>query len=169
MASEILIIEDNQHDVFALKRAFEKAGLRNDLLHFERGDAVMAYLSATIEQATIEQAELPQLVLLDLMLPDMSGLEILRTIKESSHLRTVPVIIFSSSTDERDIEMCLRAGANSYIPKPITFHELLLAISRLKNYWFEIAVLPKSGTSKSNTSKSNTSKSNTDVETVAPK
>lgn len=145
MANKILVVEDNPHDVFALKRAFEKAGLRNEINHLSRGDAVLSYLQAE-EDALASGGEASiQFVLVDLMLPDISGLEILRRIKESPLLKSIPVIIFSSSTDERDIDSCLRAGANSYIPKPITFHELLLAISRLKNYWFEIAVLPKSG------------------------
>lgn len=144
MANKILLIEDNPHDVFALKRAFEKVGLHNEIIHFSRGNDVLNFLENE-EDTLMNGGEASiQFVLTDLMLPDMSGLEILRTIKGNNLLKVIPVIIFSSSIDERDIDNCLRAGANSYIPKPITFNELLLAIRHLKNYWFEMVALPRS-------------------------
>lgn len=142
-SSTILLVEDNDHDVFAVQRALEKSGVRNPLVHFRTGEELFDYLSVQEEGKTTLKHLVPAVILLDLNLPSMTGHEVLTTIKSLERLRRIPVIIFSSSNDERDIQACFEAGANSYVVKPMTFSGLINAIAELYGYWFEIAVLPK--------------------------
>jgi two-component system response regulator len=83
------------------------------------------------------------LILLDLNLPGTDGREVLEEIKNDPKLRTIPVIVLTTSSDGEDIEKCYRAGANSYIQKPVDLDGFFAAIQRLKNFWFEVALLPK--------------------------
>ena len=85
----------------------------------------------------------PGLVLLDLNMPGMDGRKTLEVIKQDDTLKQIPVIILTTSSDERDIQACYQTGANTYVQKPVSFDGLIEAIKRLKAYWFEIALLPK--------------------------
>jgi two-component system response regulator len=85
----------------------------------------------------------PGLVLLDLNMPGMDGRKTLEVIKRDDALKQIPVIILTTSADERDIHDCYQTGANTYVQKPVSFEGLIEAIKRLKAYWFEIALLPK--------------------------
>ena len=85
------------------------------------------------------------MVLLDLNMPGLDGRKTLQLIKENNVLKQIPVIILTTSADERDIEACYQMGANTYVQKPVSFDGLIEAIKRLKEYWFEIALLPKDG------------------------
>lgn len=142
-SSTILLVEDNDHDVFAVQRALEKSGVRNPLIHFKTGEDLFDFLSSQGRLSAAEKHVVPALILLDLNLPSMTGYEVLNELKSRKRLRRIPVIVFSSSNDERDIQACFEAGANSYVVKPMTFSGLIKAIAELYGYWFEIAVLPK--------------------------
>lgn len=133
----ILIIEDSPEDFEAIKRAFKKLGLSNDILHIDNGDDALAYLK---ENA---QKNLPTLILLDLNLPGTDGRTILTKIKNIDGLKKVPVIVLTTSSDERDINECYNNGANSYIQKPVDLNGFFSGISKLKEYWIEINILPK--------------------------
>lgn len=141
-SSAILLVEDNEHDVYAVRRALAKAGVRNPFIHFSTGEELFDYL-LTKNAVNINNKILPAIILLDLNLPSIAGYDVLKELKAHARLRRIPVIVFSSSSDERDIQSCFAAGANSYIIKPMTFAGLINAIAELYGYWFEIAVLPQ--------------------------
>jgi two-component system response regulator len=82
-------------------------------------------------------------ILLDLNLPGTDGRDLLLEIKNDERLKLIPVVVLTTSADERDIEMCYRAGANSYMKMPVDLGGFVTAIQRLKDYWFEIVILPK--------------------------
>jgi two-component system, response regulator len=131
----ILIVEDSEDDFEAAKRAFIRASLRNTVQHAASGEAALAYLQGSLPK--------PGLILLDLNMPGMDGRKTLEIIKSSASTRTIPVVILTTSDDERDVNACYALGANTYIQKPVDFDGLIAAIRRLKEYWFEIAILPK--------------------------
>jgi len=135
-AQPILIVEDSDDDFEATRRAFDRANLINPIAHARCGEDALAYLQ---NSASVR----PGLVLLDLNMPGLDGRKTLQMIKADEHLRDIPVVILTTSNDERDIRDCYAAGANTYIQKPVDLDGLFAAISRLTEYWFEIALLPK--------------------------
>ena len=135
-AQPILIVEDSDDDFEATRRAFDRANLVNPIAHARCGEDALAYLQDTANLR-------PGLVLLDLNMPGLDGRKTLQMIKADEHLRDIPVVVLTTSNDERDIRACYAAGANTYIQKPVDLDGLFAAIRRLKEYWFEIALLPK--------------------------
>lgn len=138
----IIIVEDSAEDYDATLRAFKKVNLNNEVLRFEMGDDCLDYLFGRGEYEG-EIPIRPGLILLDLNLPGLDGREVLKIIKETPFLKKIPVVVLTTSNDERDIEACYEDGANSYIQKPVNFQGFIEAITKLKEYWFEIAILPK--------------------------
>lgn len=138
----ILIVEDNDHDFRQSQRAFEESRLANPIFRCIDGEDALDFLHRRGEYADPATAPRPGIILLDLRLPRTDGREVLRDIKEDADLKTIPVVVLTSSSDERDIEDCYDAGANSYIVKPVTFEGYLDAIRRLEEYWLEIVILP---------------------------
>ncbi len=132
----ILIVEDSEDDFDATKRALVRASLRNPIVHSRSGEEALLYLQ---EPANI----MPGIILLDLNMPGLGGHKTLEAIKRHETLKQIPVVILTTSDDERDIEACYKIGANTYIQKPVDFDGLIAAIRQLKEYWFEIAILPK--------------------------
>ncbi len=137
---DLLIVEDSPEDYEATARAFKKANLRNPLIHCECGDDALDYLYGRGEWETPGR---PCLILLDLNLPGTSGREVLAVVKADEFLKRIPVIILTTSCDEKDIEACYDLGANSYVQKPVGLTEFMESIGRLKDYWLEISVQPK--------------------------
>ncbi len=139
----ILLVEDNNEDFELTKRALRKAGLHNNLLRFEDGDEALDYLHRNGKYADPQTSPRPGIILLDLNLPGTDGREVLREIKTDERLRTIPVIVLTTSEDERDIQYCYNSGANSYLHKQVDPTGFYTVIQRLKDYWFEIVILPK--------------------------
>lgn len=135
-SQSILIVDDSVDDLEATKRAFVKANLRNTIRHALSGEEALSLLSD-------EAASKPGLILLDLNMPGLDGRKTLEIIKGTDSLKKIPVVILTTSDDDRDVRACYELGANTYIQKPVDFDGLISAIRRLKEYWFEIAVLPK--------------------------
>jgi len=131
----ILIIEDSEDDFEATKRAFGKTNLKNPIVRAASGEEALKYLESA--------GTLPGIILLDLNMPGMDGRKVLEIIKNHPRLTRIPVVILTTSTDERDVVSCYESGANTYIQKPVNFDGLITAIQELKEYWFEIALLPK--------------------------
>jgi CheY-like chemotaxis protein len=142
-SQSILLVEDNRDDYEATCRAFEKANLRNPIVWCKSGRDALDFLKREGAHEDAGIGSQPGLVLLDLNMPGMSGHRTLELIKQDAALKQIPVIILTTSADERDVEACYQAGANTYVQKPVSFEGLIEAIKRLKAYWFEIALLPK--------------------------
>jgi CheY-like chemotaxis protein len=134
----ILIVEDSEEDYEATIRAFQRASLYNPVHWCRSGEDALAFLKDETE-------EKPGLILLDLNMAGMDGRRVLVEIKKDDKLHRIPVIILTTSGNERDVEACYEAGANTYVQKPVTFDGLIDAIRRLKEFWFGIALLPKDG------------------------
>ena len=138
----ILVVEDNPADYFATERGLRKAGLANPIIHAESGEAALDYLAGTGAYAG-QGEQKPGIVLLDINLPGLNGGEVLERIRAEERLKLVPVIMLTTSSDERDVQMAYRLGANSYIQKPVDLDGFMSALKRLKDYWFELVILPK--------------------------
>lgn len=143
LSQPILLVEDSEDDFEATCRAFQKVNLRNPVVWCRSGQDALAYMRNEGAYKDASNALSPGLVLLDLNMPGMDGRKTLKAIKQDETLKRIPVIILTTSSDERDVETCYQMGANTYVQKPVSFEGLIEAIKRLKAYWFEIALLPK--------------------------
>ena len=139
----VLIVEDSDDDFLATERAFKKAGLLNPIRRCTTGDQALDYLYRRGEYAAPDAAPKPGIILLDLNLPGTDGREVLNLIKREPQLHQIPVIVLTTSDACEDIERCYAAGANSYVKKPVDLEGFVVAIARLREYWFEVSVLPR--------------------------
>jgi CheY-like chemotaxis protein len=138
----ILLIEDNPDDVEATQRAFKKAGLANPVHWCSSGQDGIDFLTCFGKYAPARSLDRPALILLDLNMPGIDGRAILEIIKQNTELRHIPVLILTTSTDARDIDRCYELGASTYIQKPVDFEGLVHVASRIRDYWFGMALLP---------------------------
>ncbi len=140
--STILIIEDTIDDYEACVAALtQDNNLANPIFHCETGDDGLDYLRGAGKFSSTKP-ELPCLILLDLNLPGTDGREVLSIIKADPRLKSVPVVVMTSSRDQTDIDDCYHQGANSYIVKPVDLDGFIKSIARLRDYWFQIVLLP---------------------------
>jgi two-component system response regulator len=140
----ILLVEDNPDDEELTLRAFRKNNIKNDVVVVRDGVEALDYLFATGKYAGRDAAELPQVTLLDLNLPKLSGLEVLRRIREHERTRALPVVILTSSREERDLVEGYRLGCNSYVRKPVNFESFVEASRQLGLYWLLLNEVPPS-------------------------
>jgi two-component system, response regulator len=138
----ILIVEDNQDDYEAAERSFRRAHFINPISWCQSGQAALDFLHYSGQYAMRDTPQ-PDLVLLDLNMPGIDGRKFLRIVKNDDVLKSIPVVVLTTSTASNDIEDCYALGASTYIHKPVEFHSLADAIRTMKDYWFGIAVLPK--------------------------
>lgn len=131
----ILLVEDSDDDVRLTRRALQKNNITNELVVVGDGLAALNYLRTTAEAGDDEIRVLPAVVLLDLKLPKMDGLEVLRQIRADPRLRRQPVVILTTSREDRDIVKSYDLGANSYIRKPVDFEQFTAAIRQMGLYW----------------------------------
>ena len=131
----ILLVEDNPSDVKLTKRALEQNQITNELIVAEDGEEALDYLFATGRYAGRNVRDLPAVVLLDLKLPKIEGLEVLQKIRANELTRLAPVVILTSSDQEADLIDSYNLGANSYIRKPVDFHQFTDAVRTLGMYW----------------------------------
>ncbi|HLF98804.1 MAG TPA: response regulator [Methylococcaceae bacterium] len=143
----ILVVEDSDDDFHATARAFKKAGLANPVRRCTNGDQALDYLYRRGEFADPADAPRPGIILLDLNLPGTDGREVLRVAKLDPDLHKIPVVVLTTSDAEQDIQRCYDYGANSFVHKPVDLHGFVVAMTRLKEYWFEVAILPREGSS----------------------
>jgi len=131
----ILLVEDNPDDEALTLRAFKKNNIRNKVVVARDGVEALDYLFGVGTHAERDVADLPQVVLLDLKLPKLDGLEVLRRIRADGRTKLLPVVILTSSKEDKDVINGYRLGANSYVRKPVSFDEFLEAARSLGLYW----------------------------------
>jgi two-component system response regulator len=136
----ILLVEDSPEDFETTQRAFRRSGLKNPILRCADGDEALDFL---FHRGSHADAPRPGVILLDLNLPGTDGREVLSEIKGNAELKQIPVIVLTTSSDDRDVQACYQAGASSYIQKPVDVEGFMRAIERLNDYWFEVVILPK--------------------------
>lgn len=139
----ILLIEDNEDDWEATKRSFRKNNFLNPIKWCSSSQEALQYLRREGAYANDNTAQTPDLILLDLNMPGMDGRQLLEVLKTDDVFKKIPVIILTTSSDERDIEDCYALGASTYVQKPVTFDGLTEALKTLQEYWFGVALLPR--------------------------
>ena len=131
----ILLVEDNPDDEALTLRAFKKHNITNEVVVAHDGAEALEYLFGSGRYAGRDLHVMPQLILLDLKLPKVDGLEVLRQLRADDRTRLLPVVVLTSSTEERDLVESYRLGANSYVRKPVDFTQFVEAARQLGLYW----------------------------------
>ena len=141
---DILIVEDNDDDFEAAERALiRKRGIDNPIRRFRDGAEVWDYLTGSGRFQGAGAARPPGLVLLDLNMPGLDGRQVLARIKARDDLARIPVVIMTTSVDQRDVDRCYAEGANTYMGKPVSWQEFSDSMAQLYDYWFRYALRPK--------------------------
>ena len=136
---EILLVEDNPGDVRLAREGLSECKIRNNLHVVDDGVKAMAFLRRQDEYARVPR---PDLVLLDLNLPRKDGREVLREVKEDEKLRTIPVVVLTTSKAEEDILKSYSLHANCYVTKPMGLEQFLDVVRSIEDFWFTIVKLP---------------------------
>lgn len=142
----ILLVEDNANDEFLTLRALKKYNVANDVVVMRDGVEALDYLFGTGAHEGRDVRELPVVILLDLKLPRVDGLEVLRRVRGDERTRLLPVVILTSSNEERDVINGYKLGTNSYVQKPVDFTAFMDAVGQLGLYWLmlnQAAPVPK--------------------------
>jgi two-component system response regulator len=141
-AHAILLVEDNPADVKITQRALKESGLPVDLIVVRDGQEAVDYLFRQGNHASGGEWRSPDLILLDLNLPRMNGREVLERLRANPTLRTVPVVVLTTSRREEDVQQMYAAGANTYIEKPQDFSRFVQVLQTIHRYWLDTALLP---------------------------
>jgi two-component system response regulator len=126
---EILLVEDNPDDAELTIRALKKHNLANNLLHLQDGEEALNFIFSS------QTSSLPKIILLDIKMPKVDGIEVLRKIKSDEHRKIIPVVVLTSSKEERDIIETYKLGVNAYIVKPVEFEKFVNAVSEIGFFW----------------------------------
>ena len=140
-ACPVLLVEDSPEDCEAALRAFKKSGLPSRVYHCADGDDALDFLYGRGAYSDRATSPRPGFIVLDLNLPGTDGRQVLVEIKQDDQLKTIPVVIFTTSDHEEDVEACYQAGANSYIKKPVDLDDFNRALLAIKQYWFDTVLL----------------------------
>ena len=141
----ILLVEDNPDDVTLTERALKKSHILNKLVVAKDGVEALDYLFCTGSWAKRDVSNLPEVILLDLKLPKIDGLEVLKRIRADNRTKLLPVVILTSSKEEKDLIAGYTLGANSYIRKPVNFNQFVEAVRQLGLYWLVLNETPPVG------------------------
>ena len=139
---KILLVEDNPDDVELTLRAFKKNAILNEIIVVNDGAEALNYFFGPQGCVINGQNNLPAVVLLDLKLPKVDGIEVLRQIRSDERTKLVPIVILTSSKDQKDVADGYRMGCNSYVRKPVDFNEFIEAARKLGLYWLMLNELP---------------------------
>jgi CheY-like chemotaxis protein len=138
----ILLVEDNPADVKIMQRALKETSLPVDLIVVHDGSEAVEYLLRQGAHAGEADWRSPDLILLDLNLPGMNGREFLQRVRATPALRTVPVVVLTTSRRQEDVQEMYAAGANTYVEKPQDFGRFVQVLETIQRYWLEMALLP---------------------------
>jgi two-component system response regulator len=131
----ILLVEDNSRDEALTRRALSKSNIVNEVVVARDGVEALDYLFGTGSHEGRDLTVMPQVILLDLKLPKLDGLQVLERIRSDERTRRLPVVVFTSSSEEEDMIKSYDLGANSYVRKPVDFEQFLAATKQLGLYW----------------------------------
>ena len=140
---EILLVEDNEEDAALIIRSLKEHNLANNLIHLSDGAEALDFIFAKGKFAGREMQDIPKVILLDLKMPKVDGLQVLQAIKSDERTRPIPVIIMTSSNEDRDIVESYKLGVNSYVVKPVGFENFSKAVAELGMYWLILNRPPK--------------------------
>jgi len=132
---DILLIEDSLDDAEMTIRALKKIKLDNNVVHLENGQEALDFLFAKGKFETLRLSSQPKVILLDIKMPKVDGIEVLRRIKSDKRTRMIPVVIMTSSSEEKDLVTSYKLGVNSYVVKPVDFENFSRAVGELGLYW----------------------------------
>ena len=138
----ILLVEDNADDELLTLRALKKNNIGNNVFVVRDGAEALDFLFCTNVYADRDPHEMPQLILLDIKLPKIDGLEVLRRLRADERTRLLPVVMLTSSNEERDLIEGYKSGANSYLRKPVDFTQFMEYIRELGLYWLKLNEAP---------------------------
>jgi len=141
----ILLVEDNPDDVLLTKRALKDNNIVNEIILARDGIEALEYLRGEGAHEGRDISILPAVILLDIRMPRMDGLELLKIIRSEESTKLLPVVILTSSKEERDVMKSYSLGANSYIQKPVDFEQFTTAVKQLGLYWLVMNVGPYGG------------------------
>jgi CheY-like chemotaxis protein len=141
MHKKILLIEDSDEDFATFTRVLNQLSCIYPVYRCCDGDEALDFLAQEEQNRNRNTSSFLSLILLDLNLPGTDGREILEEIKQKDRLKSIPVVIFTTSSNPQDIKICYQKGANSYVLKPMKFEELKKTIENLLTYWFEINLI----------------------------
>ncbi|WP_462220276.1 response regulator [Ferruginibacter sp.] len=136
--AHILLVEDNEGDILLTQEVFKTSGFSHPISIARDGEEALDFL---YQRNKLSGAERPDLILMDINIPKINGKEVLTMIKKDNDLKTIPVIMLSTSSDDRDILESYRNHANCFITKPINFDEFSKAVVEIKNFWFNLATV----------------------------
>jgi two-component system, response regulator len=140
---DILLVEDNQNDIELALRALKKSGLANNIYVVNDGEDALDFVYCKNKYESRNSDNIPKVILLDLKLPKVSGLEIIRILKSDEEKKVIPVIVMTSSNQEKDMIESYKLGVNSYIQKPVDFDQFVIAVNQIGYYWLLLNQLPK--------------------------
>ena len=149
--SAILLVEDDEADIFLLRRAFRNARIANPLIEVRDGQAAIQYLSGEGDYTDRARYPIPFLILLDLRLPKLSGFEVIAWMRDQPKLANLIVVVLTGSDHVPDVTKARDLGANSYLVKPGNFQELVEMVRRIKGRWLLLDRLPESTVSREST------------------
>lgn len=138
----ILVAEDDADDRFLLETAFAENGYSGKLQFVENGVELLDYLRNLNPQEAGNVNHLPGFILLDLNMPKKDGREVLKELKEDPRFKKIPVVVFTTTKNENEINRCYELGANTYVVKPVGFENLVKTIEDIRSYWFKTAQIP---------------------------
>ncbi len=139
---QIVLVEDNVDDAELSMRSLKNSNFVNEIIWLKDGEEAINYLTGKGEYSERDLAIKPKLILLDLKLPKLNGMEVLEVIKNDENLDNIPVVVMTSSKEDRDLKKCYELGANSYVVKPINFNSFMEMTKEISMYWVLINQLP---------------------------
>ncbi|MBD1909261.1 MULTISPECIES: response regulator [unclassified Leptolyngbya] len=143
--SPLLIAEDSDEDFEVLELLMQQMQVKNPIYRCTNGDKVLDFVYQDGEGGLQHNAQRPSVILLDLNLPGTDGREVLEQLKQDESLREIPIVVFTTSSNPKDIEFCYQNGANGYLIKPVDSDELERTVQAFVNYWLQANVPPLEG------------------------